>query len=273
MGDREHDAADAATTGTVPTTSPVPTTPVSDPPLGTTQAAAGAAVTVFAVDAPSPDTSGDVFKLKAGYEFADIDVKVCNVGGTDVVANPGWWTLQMPDDTQAKWDGGGRTPDIGSSSVSNGQCVRGWVTFEIPAGARPSTIIWTATDFKTTLRWQTTGSTTTPPTTPPAAAPPGTAAPHPQTVYTVSGRGTKVTPNFIVPTTDCNVDYTYDCSNAGGSGIFAVTLFKGTSEDALLVNEVGAGRTDSSSVHDGPGTYYLSVLSECDWTIKVVTAP
>ena len=89
----------------------------------------------------------------------------------------------------------------------------------------------------------------------------------------MSGSGIKDTPSFLVPTADWTLAYAFDCTATGGTGNFIVTLYRNSQEDTVLVNDLSAGRIDSSTVHDGPGTYYLSINSECTWTIHVVTSP
>jgi hypothetical protein len=114
-----------------------------------------------------------------------------------------------------------------------------------------------------------TGTPNVPDATPTAPVP--SSPPTTELVYSVSGSGIKDTPTFTVPTPDWTLAYAYDCTDFGGSGNFAVTLYKSGELDTVLVNELGAGKIDASSVHDGPGTYYLGINSECNWTVHVVT--
>ena len=115
---------------------------------------------------------------------------------------------------------------------------------------------------------------TVPPTmsTPPTA-PATTPPPQPQTIYTLSGIGNKDSTSFEVPTADWKLEYSYDCSNLGSAGKFRVDLYSDGVTNNPYVNEFGTGKADSATVHDGPATYVLSINSECNWTIVVVTWP
>jgi hypothetical protein len=74
------------------------------------------------------------FKPAAGKEYRNFDVEICggSIGGS---ANPLQFEASMKDNTR-------RTPhllDIAepglpAADLSPGECVRGWVTFEVPAG-------------------------------------------------------------------------------------------------------------------------------------------
>jgi hypothetical protein len=101
------------------------------------------------------------------------------------------------------------------------------------------------------------------------------AAPSQQaTLFSASGSGQNSTPSFHVPTTSWTIEYSYDCSSVpGGTGNLRVLAYKGTSVDTVAVNEVGSGRSATSTLHDGPGTFYLQVISLCRWTVRAVTSP
>jgi hypothetical protein len=102
-----------------------------------------------------------------------------------------------------------------------------------------------------------------------AAAPPApstTAAPKPAVVFTTSGNGIKNTANFTTGA-EWSVAYTFDCSGAGGTGNFVLTV-SGDLGDTLA-NALAAKGSDTSYEHGKPGSHYLQVNSECDWTLKV----
>jgi hypothetical protein len=90
-----------------------------------------------------------------------------------------------------------------------------------------------------------------------------------QTVATFSGSGIKNTAQFTV-TDNWKLAYTYDCSGAGGSGNFIVNEDGGNDFSGAQVNELGAGGSSSTMVYGDAGTHYLSVNSECSWTMKVI---
>ena len=108
--------------------------------------------------------------------------------------------------------------------------------------------------------------TTTPRTTTTAAS---------AVLYQQSGSGTASTPNFTTPT-NWSIDWTYDCSAFGSQGNFAVEVEQaGTGTMAsiadLPITQLGASGSGVQSYHYG-GKLYLSVDSECAWTIKAVRA-
>lgn len=100
-----------------------------------------------------------------------------------------------------------------------------------------------------------------------AVPPPSTtAAPKPAVVFTTTGDGIKKTESFTTGP-DWSVAYTFDCSNAGGQGNFVLQV-DGDLGD-MLANALSAKGADTSYEHDAAGSHYLSVNSECDWTLKV----
>ena len=98
----------------------------------------------------------------------------------------------------------------------------------------------------------------------PAAAPTAT-APASAVVLTTSGNGMKQTKSFTTGP-DWAVTYTFDCSSFGSTGNFIVDEGNGNS----IANSLAAKGGDTSYQHGDPGQHYLSVDSECDWTLKVV---
>lgn len=95
-------------------------------------------------------------------------------------------------------------------------------------------------------------------------------APKPVTVLTEHGTGIKNTVKFTVHD-DWDLTYTYNCSNFGMQGNFAVTGMGGDFPN-VMVNELDTKGSDTTHQHDG-GTMYLQINSECAWTIKVVDLP
>ena len=109
-----------------------------------------------------------------------------------------------------------------------------------------------------------------------AAAPatdPAPAAPvfHPQTLLTLSGNGTEDTASFTVPaggSGNWKIIWTYNEGSFGQSVNFGVT-----SEDFQAnVSKLGPGGSGTEYVYGDPGTHHLSVISEGNWTVQVVTA-
>ena len=108
----------------------------------------------------------------------------------------------------------------------------------------------------------------------PAAAPP---APHvPQTLINFSGSGIRNSAPFTVGSGPVTVHYSYDCSSNGSEGNFSADLLYGNqsslnSDDQPIANELGTGGSQTTTVYpQDPGQrYYLSVDSECSWSVKV----
>ncbi len=124
-----------------------------------------------------------------------------------------------------------------------------------------------------------TPASTTPSSAPATAAPAATSkAPSttaaPKVLLSQQGSGTATTADFVAPT-DWNLAWTYDCSNFGQSGNFTVTVMNKTGANAELsdqpVNQLGMSGNSVEHYHAG-GDVYLTVSSECNWTIKATAA-
>ncbi len=93
-----------------------------------------------AQNAPRPE--------QAGYEWAAIDVRVCPLIDR-VYVNRLPWALVYADSTNARPSSIGYQqfpkPEYpwGDQVVPNGQCVRGWITFDVPTDKRPTMIQYT----------------------------------------------------------------------------------------------------------------------------------
>jgi len=125
-----------ATTGTTATTTVVTTPPqASVAKLDTRVDTAQGNVTVYAYENPaSPPNAAP----RPGDVFADIDAEGCagpNAGPNAGIA-PQAFRLQI--DQSAYYPvGTSKEPALRATKLAPGQCGRGWVTFEIPQGARP----------------------------------------------------------------------------------------------------------------------------------------
>jgi len=143
--------AAATTTAAAPTTAATPT-----PPAPTTLAFGGkadsgrATITVYAYkqpvagNAPRPD--------QEGFEWSAADVEICSK--VDSYMSRTSWSLSYADHTtidpssigyrqfpapEYPWD---------ERDVAAGQCVRGWLTFAVPAGKRPATVHYQPQSFQ-----------------------------------------------------------------------------------------------------------------------------
>lgn len=103
---------------------------------------------------------------------------------------------------------------------------------------------------------------------PPSSAPPSSAPPAPTVVLTLSGNGTKTTKSFTTGD-DWSIKYTFDCSNFDDKGNFQVYTYTDGSMGDIPVNELAASGADTTYEHGDPGSHYLEINSECDWTVTV----
>lgn len=92
--------------------------------------------------------------------------------------------------------------------------------------------------------------------------------PPPTNAFQVSGSGTNTTKPFTITADQWTLNYKYDCSAFGTTGNFAVDVAGSDGSDDVAVNELGAGKSGSTTEY-ASGTFHLTVNSECDWTIRV----
>jgi len=93
---------------------------------------------------------------------------------------------------------------------------------------------------------------------------------EPTTLLELSGSGIKKSVAFTTRGA-WTLQYAYDCSRWGDTGNFIVNLYDASdsSYEDGLVNELDTGGQDSTPVYS-PGTHWLDVNSECDWSVRVV---
>jgi hypothetical protein len=105
------------------------------------------------------------------------------------------------------------------------------------------------------------------------AASPAAAA-KPQTLLDISGSGDENTARYTV---GGNGDYDiYWSYNEGAMGTSVNFDFEGDGASDLNVtgpNQLGTGGSGVTHVYNDAGQHYLQILSEGNWTIKVVTVP
>ena len=98
-------------------------------------------IQVYAYEQPvTPEN--EFITPRDGYEFAAIDVEACAGPSPDTTGtrsiNPFEFVAHMPDNTRQEADIPAREPALNHTNLPNpGDCARGWVTFQIPAGVRP----------------------------------------------------------------------------------------------------------------------------------------
>ncbi len=94
------------------------------------------------------------------------------------------------------------------------------------------------------------------------------AKPKPGVLATFSGTGIENTGRFTVGGT-WKLDWRYDCSAFGSSGNFIVNE-DASPAGAVQVNELGHEGHGATFGYSDAGTHFLSVDSECSWSVKVV---
>jgi hypothetical protein len=93
---------------------------------------------------------------------------------------------------------------------------------------------------------------------------------------TMSGNGIQNSAPFLVSASPVTATYTYDCSGFGTAGNFIADMLSGNqsdlgSDDQSIANALGmsGGATTTLYPANTGSDYYLSVNSECDWTVTV----
>jgi hypothetical protein len=119
----------------------------------------------------------------------------------------------------------------------------------------------------------------TPSATPSPTLSPKPAAPAgPVTVIDMSGTGIENSSPVTINSGTLTATYSYDCSSFGSSGNFIADLEtpdQGSlnSDDQSIANALGSGGTATTTIYpqNVGSQYYLSVNSECDWSVKIVS--
>jgi hypothetical protein len=120
-------------------------------PIGTrVETERGNFFTLYAYEQPVPPL--DFFDPDPGNEYAAADIEFCR--GVPVEEDefltgvgPGDYELQMGDNTRRSFDIGAREPQLNYTEVTGvGDCVRGWVTYQVPVGVRPAFLVVINTD-------------------------------------------------------------------------------------------------------------------------------
>lgn len=111
----------------------------------------------------------------------------------------------------------------------------------------------------------------------PAAASPAQPAPvvfKKKTLARFSGSGIQNTARFTVPGSgNWELKWRYDCSSFGTQGNFQVGEDNGNDFSGANVNELGTGGHGITHVYGDAGSHYLSVDSECSWSMVAVSLP
>jgi len=103
----------------------------------------GSSIQVYTYEQPA--SPGRYQTADPGMDLAVIDVEFCagTTSSRTVSYNDLGFKAQMPDNRQYASTYGGRDPDLGSGDIPpSGGCKRGFVTLQLPAGQRPSFVLW-----------------------------------------------------------------------------------------------------------------------------------
>jgi hypothetical protein len=154
----------SAPTGTQPGTSVVgstaPPTTVPDAALGQEQAfATGSKVTVYAVQSPPKAPSPDATPPDDGFQLAVVDAQVC-AGDKQIQTHAGFFYVKLVTNqiypVRANVAPGVIPGFPADQSLPASQCVRGWLTFQIPIGGSISEVLYSPnSDSRGALYWTT----------------------------------------------------------------------------------------------------------------------
>lgn len=103
--------------------------------------------TVLRYKQPAGDPSGAIGAgvLKAGETYGAIEVKTCLLRGKPEEVSVAPWSLEWADGTVAadKWFGVA-SPEYPYElrTLNPGKCVRGWISFTVPAKAKPGAAVY-----------------------------------------------------------------------------------------------------------------------------------
>lgn len=119
------------------------------------ESALGNFVTVYSYEQPAAPNN-EFLEPGPGNEFAVADIEAClgvdPPDGNTIGVNPFDFELIMPDNTRRQAAFAVRDPALNFTELfAAGDCVRGFVSFEVPVGVRPSQIVDLLTDPQ--IRW------------------------------------------------------------------------------------------------------------------------
>lgn len=156
-------------TVTVPAEAPPETTSEDDPPEPTADSRgfgpAGANSSLVVGETASTDAGNeitvhsyeyvpptDVWQPEPGFEYAAADIEGCASPSLEGSAgfNPYDFGLQMPDNTRLQPDIAVKEPALHDTTLTPGDCVRGYVTFQVPQGQTPASVIFTGSSI---IKW------------------------------------------------------------------------------------------------------------------------
>jgi len=152
----DEQPSDSTTTTAAPTETTSTTAAMPDEfTVGqTVETASGNPVTVYTYEQPVPPP--DEFQVPSpSGEFAAIDVEECYEVETSGPTSPYGsfdFELIMADNTRRQPVPDVKMPPLSFGDLALGDCVRGWVSFEVAQGERAVEVTFTFTDVP--IKWQ-----------------------------------------------------------------------------------------------------------------------
>jgi hypothetical protein len=115
--------------------------------------------TVFQYQQPSASAAAS--PGPSGFTWGSADVQVCTLAGAKATVTVDWvtWALRYSDNSiveaATKTDNAFPQPlyPVTSHQVPAGQCVRGWITFPVPADKKPTLVEYTPHGY--VAQWRT----------------------------------------------------------------------------------------------------------------------
>lgn len=86
-----------------------------------------------------------------GMEYGAIEVEICAGRRGAPRVTPDGFSVELPDGTRrGRSRFGPREPALAEASLGPGECVRGWVSFEVPTNERPVHVVFSGSSV---VRW------------------------------------------------------------------------------------------------------------------------
>lgn len=106
----------------------------------TARTSGGLVLTVLAVEFWALDRAAP--RSASGMELLTIEVQIDNVGADVRGLVFLDFAVDMSDNTRRQRTSAGREPSLGFGQIAPRSTVRGWLTFEVAVGTRPTQLIW-----------------------------------------------------------------------------------------------------------------------------------
>lgn len=136
-----------ATVATTRSTTPTTAAPVTEGPLGTTFTVSPGdrKITAYTFRPSVAPTSQYASQPKAGMQFAAAEVQECaGPAGERFSPNRFDFELAMTDNTRVRAGVEVAAPQLASSPLLPGDCIRGWVSFEVPTANAVRMVVYSA---------------------------------------------------------------------------------------------------------------------------------